>query len=273
MTHNEDIGGILASWPFQPGVISARLVRASDGREVLQMRIELGILQMETTGRPDGERPGGYKTYLDYLRHQHRKARREMPLTEEQTSEVDREFLQYYHRRICWLALREFARAVDDADHTLALMDYVARHSPDDEWSLSHEQYRPFVLFHRTQAMALAQLDNAGPEAAIEEVNEGLRRIRALFQAVEAEEQFEEDEFVKQLIELRDWIREHYHVGRTLAEQLADAVAQEQYELAARLRDEIARRRAAGRAKGEGKRRMAEGRRRSEGKAETDPGT
>ncbi len=284
MTNNEDIGGILASWPFQPGVISARLVRGSDGREVLQMRIELGILQMETTGRPDGERPGGFKTYLDYLRHQHRKARREIVLTDEQTNEVDREFLQYYHRRICWLALREFARAVDDADHTLALMDYVAKHSPDDEWSLSHEQYRPFVLFHRTQAIALAQLDNAGPEAAIEEVNEGLRRIRALFQAVEAEDQFEDDEFVKQLIELddefvkqlielRDWIRGHYHVGRTLAEQLADAVAQEQYELAARLRDEIARRRAAGRAKTEGKRRTAEGRRKSEGRAETDPDT
>ncbi len=272
MTNSEDIGGILASWPFQPGVISARLIRASDGREVLQMRIELGILQMETTGRPDGQRPGGCKTYLDYLRRQHRKARRGMPLTEEQTSEVDREFLQYYHRRICWLALREFSRAVEDADHTLALMDYVAKHSPDDEWSLSHEQYRPFVLFHRTQAMALAQLDNAGPEAAIEEINEGLGRIRALFQAVEAEEQFEEDEFVKQLTALRDWIREHYHVGRTLAEQLADAVAQEQYELAARLRDEIARRRAADRGTVIG-RKTAEGRKRTEGRTENEPDT
>ncbi len=242
MSSNEDIDAILSSWPFQPGVISARLVRASDGREVLQMRIELGLLQMETTGRPDGERPEGHATYLDHLRHHARSMHGEFSLSEEQASEVDREFLQYYHRRICWLALREFARAVEDADHTLALMDYVAEHSPDTEWSLSHEQYRPFVLFHRTQAVALAQLDGSGAEAAIEDVNQGLERIRALFQAVDAEEHFEQDEFVKQLVELRDWIREQYHVGRTLVEQLADAVAQEQYELAARLRDEIARR-------------------------------
>ena len=243
MSRSQDIDAILSSWPFQPGVITARMVRASNGREVLQMRIELGLLQMETAGRPDGEHPGGQTTYLDYLQQSADDLGEEFSLSEEQAVEVDREFLQYYHRRVCWLALREFARAVEDADHTLALMDFVAAHAPNAEWALSHEQYRPFVLFHRTQAGALAKLDHDSAEAAIEEVNGGLERIRAVFQAVEAEEHFEQDEFVKQLMELRDWIREHYHVGRTLFEQLADAVAKEQYELAARLRDEIARRR------------------------------
>jgi AcrR family transcriptional regulator len=38
-------------------------------------------------------------------------------------------------------------------------------------------------------------------------------------------------------------LREEYDVGRTLAEQLADAIAREQYERAAQLRDEISRRR------------------------------
>jgi len=242
MSRIEDIDGILSSWPFQPGVITARIVRAGNGREVLQMRIELGLLQMETTARPDGEHPGGNTTYLEYLRQAATDLGDEFSLSEEQTAEVDREFLQYYHRRICWLALREFARAVEDAEHTLALMDFVSEHSPNAEWTLSHEQYRPFVLFHRTQAAALAQLDKSGAEGAIEEINGGLERIRAVFRAVEAEEHFEEDEFVKQLMELRDWVREHYHIGRTLLEQLADAVAQEQYELAAQLRDEIARR-------------------------------
>jgi hypothetical protein len=243
MTQSEDIDSILTSWPFQPGVITARIVHAGDGREVLQMRIELGVLQMESTGRPDGEQPHGQPTYLEYLREQARELRDKFSLGEEQSNEVDREFLQYYHRRICWLALRQFGRAVEDAEHTLALMDFVVRHSSDQEWTLSHEQYRPFVLFHRTQAAALAQLDEGGPEPAIEEIDRGLEQIREVFRAVEAEEHFDEDEFVKQLAELRDWIRQHYHVDRTLSEQLAEAVALEQYELAARLRDEMARRR------------------------------
>lgn len=242
MAQHHDIDFIFREWPYQPGVISARLVRAHDGREVLQMRIEMGLLQMETTGRPDGEKPGDFDTYLEFIKSQISQENESSPLTEEQCFEIDREFLQYYHRRICCLALREFDRAVVDADHTLALMDFVAAHSPDEQWTLSHERYRPFVYFHRTQAAALAILERSGPEASIEEINTGLERLRQIFVEMEAEEQFDQDELVTQLQELKESLRKEYHVGRTLAEQLADAVAAEEYERAARLRDEIARR-------------------------------
>ena len=81
-----------------------------------------------------------------------------------------------------------------------------------------------------------------GPESAIEQINQGLARIRQLYIDVEAQEQFDEDELVIRLNQLRESLRDHYHVGRTLNEQLAEAVAKEEYELAARLRDEINRR-------------------------------
>ena len=243
MSQNQDIDSILGEWRYQPGVISARIVRASGRRKVLQMRIELGLLQMEFTGRPDGERPGDKETYLDYLRSELGDGE-DVPqvLTDEQCFEIDREFVQYYHRRICCLALREFDRAVADADHTLALMDFVAAHSPNEEWTASHERYRPFVHFHRTQALALAVLERSGAERAIEEITQGLEEMRRIFVRADAEEQFESDELVAQLRELKESLRKEYQVGPTLAEQLAEAVAAEEYERAARLRDEIARR-------------------------------
>jgi len=154
----------------------ARIVRCRDGRHALQMRVEMGVLQMEMEGRPDGERPDGAETYLDYLLRESLMAGEEFVLSEEQCFEVDREFLQFYHRRVCLLALREFSRAIRDADHTLALMDFAAAHSPEEEWTLSHEQYRPFVLFHRSQAAALEALKENGAESAIEECNRGLER-------------------------------------------------------------------------------------------------
>jgi hypothetical protein len=198
---------------------------------------------MEFSGRPDGERPGNMDTYLEFLQSQFEAAADEPPpLTEQQCFEIDREFVQYYHRRICCLALREFDRAVADADHTLALMDFVAAHSPNDDWTASHERYRPFVYFHRTQAMALAVLEKSGPEAAIEEINQGMDEMRKIFVAAEAEDQFESDELVNQLRELKESLRKEYQVGQTLAEQLAEAVAAEEYERAARLRDQIAQR-------------------------------
>lgn len=238
----KDIDHILREWQYEPGDVSARLVRAGDGREVLQMRIEMGVLQLEVEGRPDGSRPGGAETYFDYLTALAIHEGDEFVLTEEQCQEVDREFLQFYHRRICWLRLREFGRAVRDADHSLALMDFVRKCSPNDDWTMSHEQYRPFILFHRTQAAALAVLEDRGAEHAIEEIGGGLNRMRAFFAEHEAEERYDDDEMVQRLSELRESLREHYHVGRTLAEQLADAIATEQYELAAQLRDEMAKR-------------------------------
>jgi len=237
-----DIDTILNQWPFKPGVIAARLIRAGDGREVIQMRIEMGLLQMEVSGRPDGEHPGGAETCLEWLSDLARSQGEAFAMNEAQCLEIDREFLQFYHRRICCLALRQFARAMADADHVLALMDFVAAHSPNQEWTLSHEQYRPFVIFHRIQAAAMLALEESGGEAAVETINQGLDRMREVYARFEAAEEFEEDELVEQLNLMKESLRQEYHVGKTLAEQLADAVSNEEFERAARLRDEISRR-------------------------------
>jgi len=237
-----DIDDVLRNWPYEPGTVSVRRVQTEDRREVLQMRIEMGLLQMETVGRPDGERPHGQPTYLEWLQELESRGSGRLQLNEQQCGEMDREFLQYYHRRICWLALREFRNVVADADHTLRLMDFAAAHSPSEEWTLSHERYRTFVLFHRTQAAALGELERSQPARALEEIIAGLKQIRQVFDAIEADDQFEADEQVKQLLKLKEWVRREYHVGPSLEEQLADAVAAEKYELAARLRDKINRR-------------------------------
>jgi len=234
-----DIDTLLKNWTFRPGEVNARLVRARNGREVLQMRIDMGVLQLETDLRPDGMRPHGAETYYDYLVGEVIREGDGFRLSREQCAEADREFIQYYHRRLCWLSLREYRRAARDADHSLAFMDFVRAHSPDDEWTISHEQYRPFVLFHRVQAAALAALEDDGPEAAIAEINTGLGRFRELFQRYDAAEQYAEDGLVRRLEEMRESVRQRYEVGRTLEEQLAEAVQAENYELAASIRDRL----------------------------------
>lgn len=242
MPEPEDIDHVLRTWDYDAEGVNVRKCSGSDGREILQMRLDLGVLQLEVTGRPDGQRPGGKNSYCEHLEDQARRLGNEMELTAEQCSEIDREFLQYYHRRICWLQLREFEKAVLDADHTLALMDLSKKYSPDEQWTLSHEQYRPLVVFHRTQAAALNLLEQQGPEAAVEEVNQGLNQLRAFHEEYAPEEDFEELEIVTRLTELRESLRQKFDVGMTLAEQLAEAVASEKYELAAQLRDELAKR-------------------------------
>ena len=126
---------------------------------------------------------------------------------------------------------------------TLGLMDLCRRASPDEEWTITHEQYRPFVLYHRTQAAAMAQVAGDKADLAVEAINTGLDKLRAIYDSHDIDdEEFDDDELVARLIELRESLRDQFDVGRTLHERLNDAVAAEQYELAARLRDEISRR-------------------------------
>ena len=236
-----NLDNLLRQWEFDPQNLSVRLVKGDDDRDVIQMRVDLGILQLESTGRPDGAKPGGFDTLVEQLT-QRELEEGNFELTEEECLEIDREFMQFYHRRMCWLRLQYFRRAMADAEHTLVLMDLSTRHSPDDEWTASHEHYRPFVLFHLTQAEGLAELEDSGAEEAIEALNKGLDRIHEVFVEHEAEEHFASDEMVTRLTEMRESLRREYKVGKTLDERLNEAVASEQYELAAKLRDELARR-------------------------------
>ncbi len=240
--HSLTLDDLLSKWPFTPEQILVRRIVAEDGRDLVQMRVDLGVLQLETSGRPDGEKPGGFDTYYDYLVATAFEEGTDFKLTEEQCAQVDREFYQFYHRRICWLALKEYALAVSDAKHSLTLMDFTSANTPDEEWASMHERYRPFVLFHKIQATALVALESTEPDTAIKTLDTGLTEIEQLFEEHDALEHFEGDPFVVKLREMRSAVVDQFHLGPSLADQLAEAISEEQYELAAQIRDRISHR-------------------------------
>ena len=239
MPDDRNIDDLLNDWSFEPQAVNVRVIEGNDGRDVIQLRIEMGVMQLETSGRPDGSHPNEMDTFFDYLIAREISDGDDFELSDDECMEVDREFVQFYHRRICWLALREYERAAADADHTLGLMDICRKHSRDKEWAAAHEHYRPFVLFHRTQALALADLKRSGAEEAIVSVNRGLDSIQSISREGDEENSFEAHELINRLVELRESLREQFDVGKTLQEQLEEAIAAEQYELAAQLRDQM----------------------------------
>lgn len=242
-----DIDEALHGWPSnaEPGDVVAREITARDGRKVLQIRVELGVLQMEVEGRPDGVRPHGYATYLDYLQHRaNMKSAKaaDWKLTAEQSVEVDREFSQFYHRRVAWLTLQRYDKALQDADHSLALMNFVAEYSGSSEYIDSHERFRGLVLFHRTQAAAALALERRKPEEAVDSVREGVERLTNHLRDWAADTERDDapnETLIAQLRVLEDEIRKNFEVEKTLGEQLDEAVADEDYERAARIRDLI----------------------------------
>jgi hypothetical protein len=246
-----DLDDILRSWPYEPGAgcVQAREVRARDGRTVLQIRVELGVLQLEPDGRPDGTRPHGFKTYLDYLRHEAAgrgqaeggKAPR-WTMAPEHCVAAEHELTQFHQRRLAWVAVPRFDKVLLDADHTLALMDFLRRHGPDGGYLAAHERMRGLVLFHRAHAAAVLALERRRPEEAIDEIHEGAERLIDHQREWASEHDLPEpldEPLIEQLGALEREIRKSFAVQQTLREQLAEAVAREDYERASLLRDQI----------------------------------
>jgi hypothetical protein len=61
-----DISHVLNEWPYQPGEIQVRRFKGKDGCEKIQLRVDVGLLQMNGQGRPDGKRPFGRESLLEH---------------------------------------------------------------------------------------------------------------------------------------------------------------------------------------------------------------
>jgi protein-arginine kinase activator protein McsA len=120
-------------------------------------------------------------------------------------------------------------------------MDFVAAHAPNEEYTQAHEQYRPLVLFHRTQAAVNLAIEKENFEGAIDAIHDGLEKLRILFAAHGVEEHMDEDTMVQQLRKMDRTLRRKHSIDQTLQEQLSAAVGREDYESAARIRDAIRR--------------------------------
>ncbi len=249
---SKDITHILRNWSVSDTELSARKIVGVDGTELLQLRIDLGVLQMFFDGRPDGERPFGRPTLLDHLTrmmqsHPHERLEAGM------WTELEREIMQFYHRRRALLILgartqnegREgeaatyYLRAVRDADHNLRTMDFIKAHNDDEEFVASHERYRPFVLMHRTLAEAQTELIRRNPDEAIERLKAGQAAIQDVHHRENREEFANQDPWLLHLRALEQHVRRQHQIDKTLREQLAEAIENEEFELAAEIRNRL----------------------------------
>ena len=246
---NPDLSAFLRHWPYEPGEIKARKIRDAQGEEKLQMRVDLGVLQMEMRGRPDGQRPFGYESYCDY--HQARLERyveehgdgSGFVLSPEECSQLRLESLQYYYRYLSLYALADYGGVCRDTEHNLALFDLVRTYADEEEDRFLLEQYRPYVIMMHTRARAHLRLKDQEAHKALEDLIAGINRIQAFFEEMGQRSLSEECEEVALLREMAEEILRAVPQDPLgpLRDEMKAAVAREDYERAAALRDEIRR--------------------------------
>src|SRR6478672_1199962 len=136
---SKDITPLLKGWDFEPGTINVRKIYGLDGEPKLQMRLELGLLQMEMTGRPDGTRPHGCESLLEYFQTQleeHTKRNGTelgFHLTAEQCQSLREEAEMYYRRYLSLFVLEDFPGVVRDTDRNLRLIDFCGKFAVEEQ--------------------------------------------------------------------------------------------------------------------------------------------
>jgi hypothetical protein len=242
-----DLTELLRAWPCEPGRVNARRVEGRDGRQKLQIRIDLGVLQMEMEGRPDGTRPEGFESLLDRQMDRLRRYAQETAapegfvLSAEECRALREEAVQYYHRYVGLMALGDHAGVVRDTTRNLALFDLCRDHAAEETDRTVLEQFRPHVIMMRARAEAEAALAAGSTGGALDALDRGLGEIRAAFEQWGQDESFERASEVQLLRGMREALVPKLPVSQRteLQERLRAAIDAENYELAAVLRDEL----------------------------------
>lgn len=239
-----DLTRLLDEWPFEPGKLNVRLIEGQDGEPRIQIRLDLGILQMYADGRPDGVRPEGFDSLLEFHEARIDEARTEnkkIALTPEECQALRDEAVQYYHRYMALLVLEDFEGVVRDTTRNLRVLDLCAQHAATEADRTLLEQFRAYITMMRARAMAGQAIKDNEPKAAIHAIDEGLEALRRHFADQDEPEGFEQSSEVQMLRGMRDALVPKLPVSQTseLKARLADALERENYELAAILRDEL----------------------------------
>lgn len=202
--------------------------------------------EFERQGRPDGERPYGEESVLDF--HLHRGGE-QLSLSEEELALLRDESWQYYVRRNFDFQLGDYLQAREDAEHNLGIWSLIDRSDAASDHKWSFLKWWPWIERDRAIAQALWDIEQGAVEGAATELYRAQRSIEqfgAQHAAQYAEEEGDNRELcshmrqhVTTLVEL---LRRDAGLPISLEEQLDHAAERGDQAEMERLRAEMIRR-------------------------------
>jgi hypothetical protein len=245
---NFDISDLLSQWEYQAGQIVVRRFKGKDGKEKIQLRVDLGLLQMDAFGRPDGKKPFGHESLFEHYQNRLRKHMETndgneegFKLDAEDCSKLQQEAIQFHHRYICLFQLKDYAAVVRDTERNLAVFDFVEKYAEARELAWSVQQLRPQLLMMHVRARATIALEEGDHDTAIAAADDGIEELRQFYLRIDRADLAEQSGELQSLQGYLDEIRSTRPVPEPerLQQALDEAIDREDYEKAAELRDKL----------------------------------
>lgn len=247
----QDLDHILRDWEYDPQA-NVRRIWGEDGAQKLQVRVDQGafqgIMQMNLDGRPDGKRPYGFEFALDYYREAREKHLRShggqsagFTLDRAACQELFDESSRVYGRYVFLLQLKDYNRVIRDTERNMSLFRFVNAHAESEEDRTNLEKWWPYILRINATARALKVFQDKQYATALEITAAARVQIEQLPE-VQAEEFFvERERSLQALDELAEDLKRNRPLSQEelLKQELQEAVAREEFERAAALRDQL----------------------------------
>ena len=162
-------------------------------------------------------------------------------LTSEECKDLRDEAAQFYHRYVALLVLEDYEGVIRDTTRNLRLLDFCQTYAGTEEDREILEQVRPYITMMRARALASQAIKDNEPNVAINAIDEGLDALRAFYAESGDEGSFEDSNEAEMLRSMRETLVPKLPVSQhaELRQRLQEALARENYELAAILRDEL----------------------------------
>lgn len=235
---DNDLTPIFESWEYDSDN-NIRIITSDDGRKIMQIRLPLGLEQYELNGRPDGSKPHNFPSLVDYLESEF-VANPKRKISLEEFIDLQEEGLMMYNRYISLFQLGEYELTIRDTAHNLKLCDLIENHGTDLESKEILLQYRPYIIHINALARYMIAHDSNDLTEANKILDDAVKEIEALPQIDTPIFKIEKKRSVKNLVKAKDRVAEDSLSNLSLFElKLQEAVDNEQYEIAAQLRDVI----------------------------------
>lgn len=241
-----DLESTLDEWHYEPERISVRKIVGLDGSVKIQMRVELGILQMHVIGRPDGAKPHGFDSLLAHHHHRLRQYEQRngttlgFSLNKKECYDLRLEASLYYRRFVALFVMEEYGPVADDTSHSLAIFDLCREYALDKDDRLCLEEFRPYVVMMDARARAYQALGDGEIASALAHVNRGMMAIKAYLEQV-SQGKAAQCEELKVLRALSNELSKQIPKDSLIVTRkaLRTAIEEERFEEAARLRDAL----------------------------------
>jgi hypothetical protein len=191
-----------------------KTLKIADGREVVLIQANAFTLsRIYATGRPDGKRPHGRSSYLEYFNEQLKDYKNThdtdegFSLTPEDWRSLFNESYDRYIRYLLFSGIRRWKDVKKDTETNIAVVDFAKKYAPDEiAWDIY--QYKGYILMMKTISQAELCMMRGDLNGAIEEIDNGMNLIgrfcgECLREGREDVENITREKYMNNLIQLR----------------------------------------------------------------------